>query len=226
MTNTATVEGGGVKAPISTSEPTTVPNTVNGVQSASLGIQDFDFVAYGMDGSPDTQAADHPNAVTTTFDLTSAVNGEYRQAHEYEPIEEPREARVDLPLGMVGDPLAAAQCKEVDLTRETGETACPLASRVGSVDLKLSGKILSSLRPGPTGDGISAIYNMVPEDGYPAVFGFNFAQSRSADVCQCCSHPDRVRFAGPSTWDHPWLWGRRRVVDVLRQPGRTGWSCG
>jgi hypothetical protein len=175
VTNFATVEGGvtATSPSASTSEPATMPNTLNGPLS-SFGIHDFSSAAYGQDGLPDTQAGDHPNMLTTRFDLTSKVNGEYAEGREYSPIEEAKGVVVDLPLGLAGDPLAAPQCLEIDLLGGAGETICPSASRVGMIDLEHVGHPNSSLRPGTEGDVISAIYNMVPENGYPAVFGFNY----------------------------------------------------
>jgi hypothetical protein len=173
VANSATVEGGGVPSPVSTSEPATVPNTVNGTPSSSFGIQDFDVTAYDQNGAPDLQAGDHPNAFTTRFNLTSKLNEAHEEGTAYSPIEEVKEVKVDLPLGLIGNPLAAPQCKETDLTKGAGETACPRASRVGTIDVEVSSTIVSSLGETVLGRQVSAIYNMVPEKGYPAVFGFN-----------------------------------------------------
>jgi len=184
VTNSATVEGGGVSSTVSTSEPATVPNLLNGTSPSTFGIQDFNAIAYGPNGEQDVQAGNHPYTLTTRYNLTSKVNdggptGQYEEGSPYSPIEEAKEVRVDLPLGLIGDPLAAPQCKETALTKREGETACPLASRVGTVDAELSGEVRSSLGaaalgPAAVNHGISAVYNMVPEKGYPAVFGFNF----------------------------------------------------
>jgi hypothetical protein len=176
VTNSATVEGGGVASPVSTSEPATVPSSLNGMSPSIFGIQDFNATAYGPNGEQVVQAGDHPYAFTTRFNLTSKVDdgaGKYEESSAYSPIEEVKEVRVDLPLGLIGDPLAAPQCKETDLTKGAGETACPLASRVGTIDSELSSSVYSSLGEAVPNNGISAVYNMVPEKGYPAVFGFN-----------------------------------------------------
>jgi hypothetical protein len=177
VTNSATVEGGGVASPVSTSEPATVPNSLNGTSPSTFGIQDFNATAYGPNGEQDVQAGDHPYAFTTRFNLTSKVDEEHEEGRPYSPVEEVKEVKVDLPLGLIGDPLAAPQCKETDLTKGAGETGCPAASRVGTIDAELGGSIASSLgEGGVTNNSISAVYNMVPEKGYPAVFGFNLVR--------------------------------------------------
>ena len=152
------------------------------------------------------------------FDLTSKVNGEYGEGRAYSPIEEAKDVVVDLPLGLAGDPLAAPQCPEIDLLGQPGKTACPLASRVGMIDLEHAGHPTSSLRPE---SAISAIYNMVPENGYPAVFGFNyegFSVVMYASVVYTPAGYD-LQVTVPGV---PRAQGtRRRLVDVLRRPSGT-----
>jgi hypothetical protein len=175
--NSATVDGGGpgVEA-VSTTEPGTTPNTVNG-SSATLGIAGFELRTSGMDGLAETQAGGHPFGITTGLSFTSVpseptLNNEDRIYHV--PPHEVKNVAVDLPLGLVGDAQSTARCSLVDLpNRGEAPTACPPNSRVGTVVLELSDSFgLSNSNSANT----SALYNLTPEHGYPAEFGFTYQQ--------------------------------------------------
>jgi hypothetical protein len=158
LTNEATVSGGGGAA-ASVSEP----NPVN-VGPAAFGIEQVAFEALGPDGAPDAQAGDHPYAVTTTIDLNTVLHPGIPHITRFLPAQEVRNIVVELPLGFVGDPLAAERCPEVDLTVTFGKrTACPEGSIVGSIEVVLERGTRSTV----------AVYNIAPERGYPAEFGFN-----------------------------------------------------
>jgi hypothetical protein len=80
-------------------------------------------------------------------------------------VQEPKTEIVDLPLGFVGDPLAAQQCPSSALLGSKGER-CPADSQVGIAGIEERGK-----------PELVKVYNMVPEAGFPAVFGFEFDET-------------------------------------------------
>ena len=165
VTNVAEVEGGGAGT-VATSEPSTAPNTVNR-EATSFGLQDFSVGVYGPNGASEAQAGDHPGAVTTTIDYATKPDLEAEAYLRFLPVQEARTEIVDLPLGFVGDPLAAAQCPESTLYN-SGQgyfTPCPAGSQVGVVGIESEGSFNED-------GGLGKIYNMVPEPGYPALFGF------------------------------------------------------
>jgi hypothetical protein len=159
LENTPMVEGGG-GASATTSEPSSVKNPVNSSSSPEFKLQDFNVSVYGADGAPDTQAGDHPDTVTTSLDYTSELFAV--GAFHYHAVAEPKTVLVNLPLGLVGDPLAAEQCQESALYGNH----CPTDSRIGTVTLIRSGE--AKLEP---------LYNMVPEAGDPGMFGFVFDEA-------------------------------------------------
>jgi len=162
-TNHAEVEGGGA-ATVATSPPSTTENTVNG-KAAPFGFQDFSFGVLDGTGVSDHQAGDHPETVTTTLDYTT--EREPRNGSRFRPVLEPKTEIVDLPLGFVGDPLGAEQCPESALYLvHFSQRPCPANSLVGVVAIDKVGKPL-----------LSGVYNMVPEPGYPAEFGFEVNQA-------------------------------------------------
>jgi uncharacterized repeat protein (TIGR01451 family) len=171
VTNVAEVEGGGGARAV-TSEPATMPNAVNGAPPA-FGAEDFGVGAFGPGGEPDDVAGDHPSTISTTINYTTLLNpipaAGFRATSGFQPVQEPKTEIVDLPFGLVGDPLAAAQCPESRLrnTESNPEHPCPADSVVGEATV-------AEGNDGIGGHNVK-IFNMVPEAGYPAMFGFEFA---------------------------------------------------
>jgi hypothetical protein len=75
---------------------------------------------------------------------------------------------VDLPLGFAGSTLAAPECTEVQLD---SETHCPPDTIVGHIATEPFGSKTAAKGP---------IYNIVPEDGHPAEFGFTAPQIKAS----------------------------------------------
>jgi hypothetical protein len=162
VTNEAKVEGGEAPA-VSTSVQTPITSTL-----ASFGINDFSMSISGVDGASDAQAGDHPYAVTTNLDFNSVLLL-FGQAGVAAP-ESAKDIVVDLPTGLVGNPTTAPRCPLKDLL---GEVICPPNTKIGDVMVFLSNGSTSDVIPGTTSaSGVSGIYNLVPEHGYPAEFGF------------------------------------------------------
>lgn len=160
LANEVTVSGGGAgTAVVHESTPVNV-----GV--APFGIQRFAFSALGLDGSVDTQSGDTPSSVSVSMSLNKVFTGEDGLYH-YRVSEDVKDLSVELPLGFVAHPLAAARCPEVDMDGGdiNGTTACPPESIVGEIWLAAQGK--------PWVFGPYPLYNIVPERGYPAELAFS-----------------------------------------------------
>jgi uncharacterized repeat protein (TIGR01451 family) len=186
ITNSIAVSGGGAKPVLESAQ-----NTIS-TAPASPGLDGFDLELNSANGGIDTQAGDHPFGITSTFDFASVITsapkhpppygplkehyGVEERGELYVPVQEVKDVYVDLPVGFAGDPQDAAQCTEAQLQiiqNETGEPECPPDSQVGVIQLDESGTIETS--PNLSGGTfISGIYNIVPEHGYPAEFGFHF----------------------------------------------------
>jgi hypothetical protein len=170
LTASFDVSGGGAAAPASTVDPTIVSATPPG-----FGIDAFDGQSTDAAGNPDTQAAGHPDALTTTFDFNTVANPALTAPPPYNgftgdlwPVEPTKDAVVDLPAGVIGDPSVLTQCTPADLAVQVGALGAPLcapSSQVGTVVVHFAGRPLPIL-PLP-------VFNMVPPPGVPARFGFN-----------------------------------------------------
>jgi len=169
VTNRAEVAGGGAAA-AGTALPSTVANTIDSAAPVGFGIQGFSASVLAPDGAGDMQAGDHPATIATTFHYTTVLDREKRAAStsaEFHVTQEPRTDIVDLPVGFVGDSLAARQCPESALIRiERDPELCP-DSQVGEVQLE-AGLQPREVRP---------IYDVTPEAGYPAEFGFELDEA-------------------------------------------------
>ncbi len=143
VTNTANVSGGGA-ASATTTDPTTISST-----PPAFGIQSFGAAFTNADGSPDTQAGSHPDALTTFFNLTTS--------HDV-PIGVAKDIHVDLPPGVIGNPEAVPRCPQ------RLYPGCPPDTQIGIV-----------LGSAEGGHVASALYNMVPPPGKTADFEFNAA---------------------------------------------------
>ncbi len=183
LTNAASVSGGGA------AEARTSAQNAIGATDAPFAIDNFGFDAEGVNGAPEVQAGGHPAAVTTTLDLPTHVEeagsvGKFIGVHE--AAESVKDTVVELPLGLVGDPQAAPRCPLTGLglepvgPSEPTRLQCPADTQIGEVTLDEPSGFASSLFPPTEGDAVfissvSALYNLVPEYGHPAEFGFDYA---------------------------------------------------
>jgi hypothetical protein len=121
----------------------------------------------------DSQAGDHPYALMTAFQINSKRESLPTGDRPILPVADMKDVVVELPLGLVGDPLTAGRCTEAELNVGRG-TACPIASRVGTVIFYDENGVHGTINGTPSLHEISALYNMVPDPGHPAQFAFTF----------------------------------------------------
>ena len=109
-----------------------------------------------------TAAGGHPDKNVTEFSFSGAPSGGYPS----KPFAELKDSYVTLAPGFVGNPAAAARCPisglKVNPDGSDGSN-CPAGSQVGIAHVVVSAG---------SGDFLMPMYNLVPEAGYPAQFGF------------------------------------------------------
>jgi hypothetical protein len=156
----ATIAAGSGSAALASSTPalSSSPATPGAL---AFGVSSFDGSLTNQDGSVDTQAGSHPFEATTSFSFlttTDSVGGQVA-------VEDAKDISVDLPAGLVGNPVGIPQCPQQDLNK-TGEpdtSDCPIGSQVGQLTVHLH----------LLGTFTFPIYNMVPNPGEPAQFAGN-----------------------------------------------------
>ena len=138
-------------------------------QAEVFGLEGFSN-SLGEGETPQTQAAAHPEALTTTLYFNHTVLGEAEEIAGEGPIpvevhtpSTPKTAEVNLPRGVIVDPMATP-------TRCTGEEllayTCPLSSAVGVLWASLEGFPYQVAGP---------VFNMIAPAGSPGRFATNLA---------------------------------------------------
>ena len=173
LTNEVTVEGGGAAAPVAADAQVTIG------ESVVFGVRDFAFEAEMAGGTPLLEAGEHPWETTSSFGVpgVDAAPGAESGLQLFAPVRNIKNVAVELPVGLIGDPLATARCPQADLRTLA---KCPPDTQVGVIGLLGA---IATANGGPftfTGDEstspgkVSPVYNMVPQAGYPAEFGLSF----------------------------------------------------
>jgi hypothetical protein len=159
LTNRATVSGGG-----GAGVATEATNEVNAL-AAPFGLSHFEFFKAGLSGAQESQAGGHPYELTTTIDLNSKLRNfpEFGAGAEQgypASVQYPKDVVVDLPLGFAGSTLAAPECTEAQLD---SKQYCPPDTVVGHLTTEPEGVVTQINSP---------LWNLVPEHGHPAEFGY------------------------------------------------------
>ncbi len=163
LTNTVKVAGG--EAPAAEASAT---NTLE-EGPPPFGPTLFSSPALGPDGADATQAGSHPYELPTHIGFGSEVREPADNLVVATSVENPRDILVDLPPGLAGSAVSTPElCTLAQLSApsenaiEDGTSSCPPESQIGF----LHAYPISS-------DGVkNLIYNMVPERGVAAEFGF------------------------------------------------------
>ncbi|HTD09675.1 MAG TPA: hypothetical protein VK680_12365, partial [Solirubrobacteraceae bacterium] len=114
----------------------------------------FHAVPENRDGSIDMQAGSHPYQYKVSFSMKTTAEGTTEGG-------ELRDAIVDLPPGLIGDPLATPRCSRADF--EGSVAKCPIDTQVGVLRAAILG----------VGEIAAVVYNLVPPTGVAAQIGFS-----------------------------------------------------
>ncbi len=161
LMNVASVSGGGVPES-STSEQTQVGST-----PPVFGVAGFGSLISGLDGAPETQAGAHPYEWALRFDLENELRVGPSTGNATvgaTGVQDLRDAVIDLPLGFLGTALATPDCTlaQISSVINVKVGGCPPDTALGH--------ILSE--PGGAAEVNGPIYNLTPERGVAAEFGY------------------------------------------------------
>jgi hypothetical protein len=129
-----------------------------------FGPSSFSFDVEGPGGLADTQAGGHPDELTARIHLNSELRIGPEGKLTETSVQDVKDVVIDLPLGFLASALATPRCTFAQLSSHVaaGEGGCRPDSVVGHILTEPEG---SESLDGP-------IYNMVPEHGVPAEFGY------------------------------------------------------
>ncbi|MEA2199836.1 MAG: hypothetical protein QOI89_432 [Solirubrobacteraceae bacterium] len=163
LPNEVTIQGGGA-------EPESIVRQlkVNGAPTP-FGIENYEVSSENDAGGSETQAGAHPFQLTTTFSLNESVFNFPGKGVFPSLPELPKNVHVNLPPGLIGNPIGVPQCSEIDFT--THPTAdvnlCPGNTAIGvavvRVNEPLTVAVITAVQP---------VFNLHPAEGEPARFGF------------------------------------------------------
>jgi hypothetical protein len=161
--NTATVAEGGSLLPASQA----TAGDLLGSPPVPFAIGAVSSNISGVDGAPDSQAGGHSYELTTRIDLDTTIRVSPDGDLEPTAAQDLRDLIVDLPLGLAGSALSAPTCTLARLAskgvaNEQGVSGCPLASAIGHIRTDPAGPVSVD----------SLIYNIAPERGVAAEFGY------------------------------------------------------
>jgi hypothetical protein len=167
----AFVEGGGASR-VRLVHPLSV-----GTEPTPFGVQALDLVPESFGGATDTQAGSHPFQMTSTVDLNLApgrtVSAESQAEEEVAGGSFAKDVHLMLPQGLVGDPTQIPECTTGEYDTRTGllgfVSHCPDDSVIG---VAVTTVILPEAEAQPIAYP-SPVYNLVPQVGEPARFGYN-----------------------------------------------------
>ncbi len=128
-----------------------------------FGLETFESSILDGGGGAETRAGSHPYQMR--------VGAQYNLIDRFgDPVENAKSVVADLPKGFIVNPEASpVRCTEAQLVGSVeGKNPCPDAAAVGLVHVTAVG-VTNYAAPSLT----APLYNMVPTQGAPAVFGFD-----------------------------------------------------
>jgi hypothetical protein len=133
-----------------------------------FGFSAFSAPLLGLGGTIDTQAGAHPYELAATIALNTVVRETPEGEIGVTSVQDLRDLVIDLPLGLAGSAVSAPTCTLARLVSPGpegghGESGCPADTIVGHIQTEPTTESLHVGGP---------LYNIVPERGVFAEFGF------------------------------------------------------
>jgi hypothetical protein len=221
--NTATVSGGGAASAKTVSSPIQVGGP------GRFGIEDFSLIPEEPGGAIDTQAGSHPFQLTSVIALNTQSNDKEGIPRTFAL---PKDIGAELPVGMFGNPTPFAQCTDEQFgdqitVQDQPINECPASAAVGVATISFNQPALGL---GLVTD-VVPIFNMVPQAGEPARFGFKAAGIVAAflDTSVGTGGSYAVSVGSFDISQIQWLWSVHLtfwgVPGDPRHDAQRGWDC-
>lgn len=159
---TVSVSGGGTPS-VQVTRPVTIG------QASGFGVEGYELAAEGEGGGPVTQAGAHPFQVTGSILLNQGADTSLLTSPANAgPAAPARDVVARLPPGLIANPSAVPRCLEWQFTQSLDnaeQDKCPYQTAVGVASVTFD-------RAGVTRTVATPVFNLEPEPGEPARFGF------------------------------------------------------
>ena len=161
--STVTVSGAGAHS-VQVMRPVAI-----GSSGGEFGVEGYELAAEAEGGGPVTQAGAHPFQITGSILLDQGEDGaSLTGMPDAGPAMPAREVVARLPPGLIANPSAVPRCLAYQFTESVGggeQDRCPYQSAVGVASVTFD-------QAGATRTLATPVFNIEPEAGEPARFGF------------------------------------------------------
>ncbi len=145
-----------------------------GTGGSPFGVEEYGLALEEAGGAPTTQAGSHPFQITGTIALDQGPDASSLNAPpQAGPAEEAKDIVARMPPGMIADPASVPRCLLWEFLESDGLGERPECSQQTAVGVAS----VTAQEPGSgTYTFAAPIFNIEPEAGEPARFGFVFQQ--------------------------------------------------
>jgi len=165
--DTGSVSGGGV-APASITRNLTISE-----EPVKFGVENYEVEPEDEHGNVESQAGSHPYQLTTTVAFNQILET-FPPPNSFRlPMgpEITKNVHVDLPSGLIGNPIGVPQCTEPQFTTHPSANqqivGCPQNTAIGAAVVRLNEPRVTKVK-----SFIVPVFNLKPHKGEPARFGF------------------------------------------------------
>ncbi len=147
---------------------------VTSTEETQFGVSRYEIIPENAQGEPETQAGAHPFQMTSIFEPnrnTELAAPLGKQILYPYPVALPKDLHFTLPAGLIGKATGIPQCSGADFATVTKGSAnlCGEKSAIGYANVSIFNPIFQG-----QGYGSVPVFNLKPEPGEPARFGFEY----------------------------------------------------
>jgi hypothetical protein len=147
---------------------------VRSAEETKFGTERYELLPENAEGKPETQAGSHPFQMTSIFEPTLDTEEAKPVAKVFTfpyPVTLPKDLHFILPAGLIGKATGIPQCSGADFATVISGAAnlCGEKSAIGFANVSIFNPIFQG-----QGWGSVPVFNLKPEKGEPARFGFEY----------------------------------------------------
>jgi hypothetical protein len=147
---------------------------VRAAEETEFGVSRYEIIPENAKGEPEPQAGAHPFQLTSIFEpnLNTEFAKPFGAVNLYPyPVTLPKDLHFTLPAGLIGKATGIPQCSGADFANKLpgNSNLCEEKSAIGYASVSIFNPIAQG-----QGWGTVPVFNLKPEPGEPARFGFEY----------------------------------------------------